>query len=264
MRSSTAQLPPSCVPLLGTTRGKTAGIIQELRDAIVRGLFAVGEFIANEKDLAEHFGVSRPSLREALRVLEGEGLICVTTGIHGGTFALEPDERLTARATELITRTRQIESRDVAETLALLEGCAARHLAVSAHNHKHAAVLHQHCAADRDAVNSSDAMERARPTFRQQVVLLTGLETLAILATTLARLVESTACRTDDGASPSPATSSLAQERRLASFVEAGDSIAAEEFWHRHVRAVLRVGEPTGRTSDTRDSRAETSGAAHL
>jgi DNA-binding GntR family transcriptional regulator len=45
----------------------------------------------------ERFGVSRPSLREALRILEARGLISVVRGRGGGVVVHEPDGRITAR-----------------------------------------------------------------------------------------------------------------------------------------------------------------------
>jgi DNA-binding FadR family transcriptional regulator len=52
-------------------------VADELRSLIVSGELSEGESLGREPDLVERFGVSRPSLREALRILEAEGLITV-------------------------------------------------------------------------------------------------------------------------------------------------------------------------------------------
>jgi len=53
-------------------REKPQQIADELRALIVGGEFDEGELLGREPELVERFGVSRPSLREALRILETE------------------------------------------------------------------------------------------------------------------------------------------------------------------------------------------------
>ena len=69
------------------SREKPEIIADELRALIVSGEVAEGESLGREPDLVERFGVSRPSLREALRILEAEGLITVVRGVLGGVVA---------------------------------------------------------------------------------------------------------------------------------------------------------------------------------
>ena len=55
-----------------------------IRQMIARGAITDGEWLPTEPELMEQFGVSRPTLREAFRVLESESLISVRRGAHGG------------------------------------------------------------------------------------------------------------------------------------------------------------------------------------
>src|SRR5262249_13589793 len=87
-------------------REKPQRIADELRRLIVSGELGDGESLGHEPDLIERFGVSRPSLREALRILEAEGLITVVRGVNGGVVANRPDERLTARTAALVLQSR--------------------------------------------------------------------------------------------------------------------------------------------------------------
>ena len=59
-------------------------IAAQLRRQIVRGVLKPGQTLPPETQLMEHFGVSRPTLREAFRILEAETLISVRRGSRGG------------------------------------------------------------------------------------------------------------------------------------------------------------------------------------
>lgn len=55
-------------------------IAAQLRDAILDGRFAAGAKLPPERELADEFGVNRTSIREAIKVLEGLGLVEVRQG----------------------------------------------------------------------------------------------------------------------------------------------------------------------------------------
>ena len=59
---------------------------QQLREAIVSGTFKRGDRLPSEAELSLQFGVSRTTIREALRALASEGLITKTPGASGGSF----------------------------------------------------------------------------------------------------------------------------------------------------------------------------------
>ncbi|RLC00302.1 MAG: FadR family transcriptional regulator, partial [Deltaproteobacteria bacterium] len=61
-------------------------IVQQIRQAILKGELRPGDRLPSEKDLAENFGVSKASLREAFRALEALGLLEVRQGVSGGAF----------------------------------------------------------------------------------------------------------------------------------------------------------------------------------
>jgi GntR family transcriptional repressor for pyruvate dehydrogenase complex len=68
-------------------------IVQQIRQAILEGRLKPGDRLPAEKDLAEDFGVSKASLREAFRALEALGLLEVRQGVSGGAFVREVDAR---------------------------------------------------------------------------------------------------------------------------------------------------------------------------
>ena len=71
---------------MGTT---AESVIGSLRDAILRGKYQPGERLESERKLAERFGVSRGSVREALKQLDQLGLLDIQ---HGGGARVRPLE----------------------------------------------------------------------------------------------------------------------------------------------------------------------------
>ena len=64
---------------------KAAALVAaQLRGQLVRGELAEGDALPPEHELMQRFGVSRPTLREAFRVLEGEALLSIQRGARGG------------------------------------------------------------------------------------------------------------------------------------------------------------------------------------
>lgn len=70
--------------LPATAAGGAAGISARLRQGILDGDYGYGERLPAERDLAQHFGASRSTVREALRRLEETNL--VSRRIGSGTF----------------------------------------------------------------------------------------------------------------------------------------------------------------------------------
>src|ERR1700716_2870485 len=77
-------------------------VASTLRRQIVKGELATGEVLPSETELMEFYGISRPTLREALRVLEAERLIIVQRGSHGGARIQAPDGDVAARFAALV------------------------------------------------------------------------------------------------------------------------------------------------------------------
>ncbi len=82
-------------------------IAEQLREAIVSGHFKIGERLPTEDELAQRYGVSRPSVREALKRLAAQNLVRARRGPTGGNFVVQPSyeelaESLSAAATLLV------------------------------------------------------------------------------------------------------------------------------------------------------------------
>ena len=92
------------------------------------GELRVGDRLPSERTLAEQYGISRPSVREALRILGALGLIRSSTGSgpkSGAIVISEPSDAL-SWALRMHIATRNLPVKDVVSTRLLLEGPAAR------------------------------------------------------------------------------------------------------------------------------------------
>jgi GntR family transcriptional regulator, transcriptional repressor for pyruvate dehydrogenase complex len=226
-------------------REKPQRIADELRAMIVSGELSEGDSLGREPELVERFGVSRPSLREALRILEAENLITVVRGVHGGVVVHEPDERMTARTASLVLRARNVSLADVFEARALLEPLAAR--AIASHRGRRAAVAELRGLIDReeDSIEDPERFAVANAAFHERLVSLGGNQTLAIVAEMLdeivVRAVTAVSKAGDVMGSLSTRRRGLRSQRRLLELIEAGDASAAEAHWRAHMAVVGRV-----------------------
>ena len=228
----------------GRSRGKPQQIADEIRAMIVRGELAEGDSLGREPDLVDRFGVSRPSLREALRLLEADGLITVVRGVRGGVVVHRPDQRMTARTGSLLLRSRNVSLADVFEARTLLEPLAAR--AIAARRHRRGAVAELRALVDEQeaVIDDTERFARANARFHERLVALGGNRTLAVVIEMLNEIVVRSvmaASETDDVVgSLATRRRGLRSQRRLLELLEAGDP-AAEEHWRTHMTVVGRV-----------------------
>jgi DNA-binding FadR family transcriptional regulator len=79
-------------------------IVDQIKVLIRDGRLQPGDRLPSERELCQRFGVSRVTVREALRVLESSGLVSIRVGAHGGAFLTTPSaERLGEGLADLIS-----------------------------------------------------------------------------------------------------------------------------------------------------------------
>ncbi|NUR92269.1 MAG: FadR family transcriptional regulator [Nonomuraea sp.] len=104
-------------------------VINQIRDAFFGGLQS-GDWLGTETELAERFGVSRITIRDAVRTLEARGIVDVKVGARGGLRIADadPDRFIDALAVQLhlmgVTFTEVIEAQCAIEPVTA--GMAAR------------------------------------------------------------------------------------------------------------------------------------------
>ena len=101
-------------------------LADDLRERILRGDFPEGTALPTERELGERYGLSRASVREALRILESEGLIQTRPGRNGGASVKQPTADSIARSVGLFVRGRRIRLKSLLETREVIEPAVAR------------------------------------------------------------------------------------------------------------------------------------------
>src|ERR1700724_1029912 len=107
-------------------------VSKELRNQIVRGTLKQGDSLAAEGELMTRFGVSRPTLREAIRILESEGLIRISRGARGGAAVLSPNINIAARHIGFVLQANGTTLADIYRVHLVVEPAAARMVAEKA------------------------------------------------------------------------------------------------------------------------------------
>lgn len=97
-----------------------------LRELIVKGQITPGSYLPTERELVTESGLSRTSVRDALRILESEGLVSTRVGRAGGSMVTLPARATVARSVELFVRTHGIRLESLLECRVAVEPTLAR------------------------------------------------------------------------------------------------------------------------------------------
>jgi GntR family transcriptional repressor for pyruvate dehydrogenase complex len=150
-----------------------------LRRRILSGQLPDGTTLPKQSELLKEFRVSRPSLREALRILESENLITVRRGNVGGSVVRAPKTQGAAYALGLVLKSRNVSLRDVGLALQQLEPiCAALCASRPDRNKTVVPALRQ---TQKDAQKAGDdrlAITRSARRFHEILVDMCGNETI--------------------------------------------------------------------------------------
>jgi DNA-binding FadR family transcriptional regulator len=96
-------------------------IVSQIERAIFGGELQTGDRLESERELAERFGVSRITVRDALRVLEARGLVHVKVGASGGAFVSDTNVDQVAESISTMIQLRRMTLSGVAEARTVVE-----------------------------------------------------------------------------------------------------------------------------------------------
>jgi len=208
-----------------------------LRKMIVRGEIAEGTMLPAEAELMQQFGVSRPTLREALRVLESESLIEVLRGVRGGAQVTRPQRETLARYAGLILEYDGVTIKDVYDARVALETPLVIQLAT---DRKPRVIAQLESIVDQEAELQPGAAAVDQLTaFHAAITRLSGNKTLQMISEMLHHIVEKAnrALQPTTGSSAEQAMRrSIRTHRMLVDLIKAGEAEQAGDLWSRHLR----------------------------
>lgn len=225
---------------------KTAELVADaIRRQITGGELGEGDTLQPEAQIIEEFGVSRPTVREAFRILESEKLISVSRGSRGGARVHVPKADQVARYAGFVLQAGKATYRDVYEARILIEPPSARLLAET--RSKEAPARLREVIAQQRATQDAGEFGRAVAHFHTRLIELTGNQTLILISGMLDGIVsrfQAGVTRAAREAQPGARRASevgLRSQEKLVALIEAKDGAGAEAHWRTHMENSAKV-----------------------
>jgi GntR family transcriptional regulator, transcriptional repressor for pyruvate dehydrogenase complex len=157
-------------------------VADHLRQRILDGELADGDLLPKQEELLTEYGVSRPSIREALRILEAEGLVSVRRGKFGGSVVHRPVAANAAYTLGLVLRAGRVPVEDVSSALHMIEPVCAS-LCASRPDRAEAVVprLRAVHEAARQCIDDARQFTVVSRRFHEELVACCGNQTLILV-----------------------------------------------------------------------------------
>ncbi|MDO8361540.1 MAG: GntR family transcriptional regulator [Actinomycetota bacterium] len=224
-------------PRVHKTGEAVAGV---LRRRIVNGELPIGTRLPTEEELTEAFGIARTTLREALRILESQGLIHIKRGRGGGGTVTMPDVSRLSESFAVVLQLQDTTFSDLDMARRLIEPELAAWLA-SSHDDDDLAALREAAEAAKEAADADDrnAFAAAASRFHTLIVERARNTTLALFSKLLNELVENRyllGARRADKPLMQRAARSYA---KLLNLIDTGDADGARRHWQQQMTYMI-------------------------
>lgn len=219
----------------------TAGqlVADNIRRKIILGDFRDGDFLPNEAQLLTQYGVSRPVLREAIRILQSESLLTIRRGSKGGARVNAPRPEPVARQAGGLLQYGHTTVFDVFRARSIIEPPAVKLLA---DNPTPTTIqrLREALEQEANAINEPRRWGKVHADFHTLVVELSGSNTLALFAHIMSDITTAHTQAVwqhaaDDAQKRTSAELAHRVHRKLVRLVEDGKAGDAELLWRRHL-----------------------------
>ena len=206
-------------------------IVADVREALFERRYRPGDFLGTEKDIAARHGVSRMVARDALRTLEGLGIVAIARGAGGGARITHGNPQLFAEALAVQLELADIEREEIMTAQGAIEGLAAE---LAARHATPAQVVSLKNLVDEaeERLDDLDAFTRSSLQFHLGVAEASHNRVLHYQLVSLQHVSWPTRNRTLNRA---VARKILDAHRRLVALIAARDAAGARQFMEAHV-----------------------------
>jgi DNA-binding FadR family transcriptional regulator len=218
-------------------------VAARLREEILEGRLGEGDVLPRQEDLVADYGVSPPAVREALQILESEGLVSVRRGKVGGAVVHPPSPDRIGYTIGLVLQAQRTELDDVASALQVLEPACAAMCAERPDRHEAVVPVLREILDEEDRhLGDAVAFNREAHRFHGELVARCGNATIILVVGALETLWSAHERRIyerTDAHEPALAefTAAARDHERLVAAIEAGDAARAARITRKHLEA---------------------------
>jgi GntR family transcriptional repressor for pyruvate dehydrogenase complex len=225
-------------------------VLQWIENQLSGGQLAVGGRLPAERTLAEQLGVSRTSVREAIRILEAMGVVRagVGSGPDAGTVVISDPTAALGSALRLHVATQHLPVADIVETRVLLESWAAARANPDAPELTLAAEL----LNDMDATPGADDFLALDVRFHLALADAAGNAVVSAMMGSLREAIQGYAGKLTANLSDWDATASRlrSEHREILEAIRNDDGVRAAALVAAHIERYYKVGSPSAGFSD--------------
>lgn len=241
---------------------KTSEIVADkIRAQIIRGELNEGDTLPPEGQLMDSLGISRPTLREAFRILESEGLISVVRGSRTGAKVHKPSVDLVSRYAGYMLEAQGTTIADLYQARLAIEPSVVRWLATDKGGGAivRLRTLLAEMAALLDEDKHEEFIEKVE-VFHQSLVAATGLKTLTFMSRMLLNLAAKHQREFQRRHARSPEArrkshrAGLRSYEKVVDLIEAGQVEEAVAHWRLHLNNANATWTSEGEGSRVVDS----------
>jgi DNA-binding FadR family transcriptional regulator len=228
-------------------------IASRLREDILTGRLKEGDVLGNQERLFNEYQVSLPALREAMRILETDGLITVRRGNVGGAIVHAPSHQRAAQMIAMVLQTRSASPSEISTALCYMEPICAGLCATRKDRAKAVVpVLREIIEKQRENLDDTEEYLRHAGYFHGHLVSLCGNEPMIVVIGALEAIWsahESLVWQTVADGADAEADSSAASQRKtrraalrahekIVDEIENGNSDKVSAIAAAHLRVV--------------------------